>query len=161
MKNRNSMPRRRFMTGITMVESLVALVVISVGMLGIAGLYLSSLKAGRTANLRVQAINLTADMADRIRANKRAQDAYGSAQYDGEPAAHDCTTVTCTPEQMAENDLNIWFEAMDESLRNLGAEGTVVFTAGTAPDPNGYLITVTWREAGEDAPYSVIAAVEL
>jgi type IV pilus assembly protein PilV len=161
MKYRNAMNRRRHMTGITMVESLVALVVIAVGMLGIAGLYLASLKAGRTANLRVQAINLTADMADRIRANKLARAAYGSAQYEGEPASHDCTTVTCTPADMAENDLNDWFETLDVSLRNLNATGTVVFTDNAAPEPDSYVITVSWREAGEDAPNTVTAAVEL
>jgi type IV pilus assembly protein PilV len=160
MKKRYSLNRRR-MTGITMVESLVALVVIAVGMLGIAGLYLASLKAGRTANLRVQAINLTADMADRIRANKRAREAYGTAQYDGAPAASDCATVTCTPAVMAENDLSVWFDAIDVSLRNLGAEGTVEFIDNAAALPDRYQITVTWREAGEDAPNSVVAAVEL
>lgn len=160
MNKRYSLNRRR-MTGITMVESLVALVVISVGMLGIAGLYLASLKAGRTASLRVQAINLTADMADRIRANKRARTAYGTAQYDGAPAASNCTTATCTPAAMAENDLNVWFENIDVSLRNLGAEGTVEFVDNAAPDPDRYQITVSWREAGENAPFTVMAAVEL
>ena len=85
---------RSRMAGISMVESLVALVIISVGMLGIAGLYLASLKAGRTANLRVQAVNLVSDMADRIRANKRGEAAYESASYGGNPEAIDCETVT-------------------------------------------------------------------
>ena len=62
----------RRMAGISMVEALVALVIISVGMLGIAGLYLCSLQAGRSANLRMQAVNLTTDLADRIRANREA-----------------------------------------------------------------------------------------
>jgi type IV pilus assembly protein PilV len=161
MNNRKVMARRRHMAGITMVESLVALVIIAVGMLGIAGLYLASLKAGRTASLRMQAVNLTSDMADRIRANKRAQDAYDTAQYGGAPGAHDCVTATCTPEDMAENDLNIWLETLDVSLRNLGATGEVEYTDNAAPEPDSYVITVTWREAGEDAPNTVVAAVEL
>ena len=66
-----SAPRRNI-RGITMVESLVALVVTSVGMLGIAGLYVTGIKAGRSALLRTQAVNLASDMADRIRANRRA-----------------------------------------------------------------------------------------
>ncbi len=62
--------------GFSIVEAMVALVVMSVGMLGIAGLYVSSLKAGRTAILRTQAVNLAADIADRIRANRSARNAY-------------------------------------------------------------------------------------
>ena len=57
--------------GFTLVEVLVALVVMSVGMLGIAALYLEGLRAGRTALYRTTAVNLAADMADRIRANQQ------------------------------------------------------------------------------------------
>ena len=56
-----------------MVEVLVALVVLAIGLLGIAALYLNSLQAGRTAVYRTEAINLAADLADRIRMNRTAQ----------------------------------------------------------------------------------------
>jgi type IV pilus modification protein PilV len=56
--------------GFTMVETLVALVVLAIGLLGIAALYLDSLRAGRTAIYRTQAVNLSADLADRIRSNR-------------------------------------------------------------------------------------------
>lgn len=62
--------------GFTLIEVLVALVVMSVGMLGIAALYLEGLRAGRTALYRTTAVNLAADMADRIRANPNAGLAY-------------------------------------------------------------------------------------
>jgi len=52
------------------VEVLVALIVLSIGMLGIAALYLEGLRATRDALVRTQAVALTADMADRIRANR-------------------------------------------------------------------------------------------
>ena len=58
--------------GFSIVEALVALVVLSVGMLGIAALYVESLRAGRSAVYHTQAVNLAADMADRIRANRMA-----------------------------------------------------------------------------------------
>ena len=64
--------------GFTLVEVLVALVVLAVGMLGIAGLYVESLRAGRTSIFRTTAVYLAADMADRIRANPQA-----SADYAG------------------------------------------------------------------------------
>ena len=73
MKTRkiNVLPRTR-QRGISMVEALVALVVIAVGMLGIAGLYLSSLQASRSAKLRSYAVELAGSIADRIRANRDA-----------------------------------------------------------------------------------------
>lgn len=63
-------------TGFSIVEALVALVVLSIGMLGIAALYVESLRAGRSAIYRTQAVNLASDMADRIRANRNARASY-------------------------------------------------------------------------------------
>lgn len=160
MKNRKHFTLRR-MTGVTMVESLVALVVISVGMLGIAGLYLASLKAGRNASLRVQAINLVSDMADRIRANKNGKTAYGSAKYDGKAKAHDCATATCTSAEIAENDINTWFATINDSLRNLGAVGAVTYVVPGAPAIPRYVVSISWREAGEDQDSTVAATVQL
>ena len=74
-----SISSRRRERGITMVESLVALVILSVGMLGIAGLYVTGIKAGRSALLRTQAVNLASDMADRIHPRlSRAASVVGS-----------------------------------------------------------------------------------
>ena len=59
-----------------MVEAMVALVVLAVGMLGIAGLYVTTLRSGGGAIYRFQAVNLASDLADRIRANRTANVAY-------------------------------------------------------------------------------------
>ena len=77
--------KHRRMSGITMVESLVALVVISVGMLGIAGLYLSSLQSSRSAKLRSYAVELAGSIADKICANRDAAAAYDTSKYGGKP----------------------------------------------------------------------------
>lgn len=69
--------------GVTIVEGLVALVILSVGMLGIASLYVASLKTGRTALTRTNAVNLVNDMLDSIRANGTATTSYRFAG--GEP----------------------------------------------------------------------------
>src|SRR5688572_28968217 len=84
--------------GFTMVEMLVALVVLSVGMLGVAGLFVVSLRSGGTANSRMQAVNLVSDMTDRIRSNRRAGDVYTRT----EGLDRGCTggdAADCTPEQ--------------------------------------------------------------
>jgi len=154
---KNHIHRRR-MAGITMIESLVALVVISVGMLGIAGLYLASLQAGRSANLRIQALNLTSEMADRIRANRN-----GLGNYVATAAAtgtqHDCTTVNCTPKDVAENDLYVWKLAITAALP-ANANGQIQFVDVADPNPDRYVILLTWREAGSDVDSTFSTSVE-
>ena len=156
VKKRNAIRRR--MAGVTLVESLVALVVISVGMLGIAGMYLSSLQASRSANMRVQAMNLTTDISDRIRANRRALTNY-TVSATGTGTAHDCATATCTPKDIAENDLYVWKQAISTTLP-ANANGTVVFVDNAAPNPDRYTITVTWREPNSDIDYTNTMNVE-
>src|SRR5688500_14724089 len=91
--------------GVGIIEVLVALMVMSVGMLGIAGLYVTSLRANRTALTRTHAINLVNDMADRIRANPSARSAYNGISS-SPPALRKCTQGdNCTATQLAEDDL--------------------------------------------------------
>ncbi len=94
-------------SGFTMVEVLVALVVLAIGLLGIAALYLNSLQSGRTAIYRTQAVNLAADLADRIRMNRTAQAAYGTLFADAEVAVPACdTTGGCSDADLASTDLS-------------------------------------------------------
>ena len=131
-----------------MVEALVALVVMSVGMLGIAGLSVASLRGNRTALVRTEAVNFVNDMSDRIRANGSARDAYGLAAANG-----NCTTANCTATQLAQDDLFRWQQAVTAAgtgLQGTGVSGTVVYTpaAGTGL-PDQYTISVQWTEPGE------------
>jgi type IV pilus assembly protein PilV len=149
--------------GFTLVEVLVALVVLTIGMLGIAAVYLEGLRSSRTALLRTQAVVLASDMADRIRANRYVL--AGALVYD--PAAtvatanNTCDKSTngaskCTPAQMFANDLARWQAAIQSRLP--GGTGTVGFTlVNTIPT---YTVTVTWVEAGETVGGSYILTVQ-
>ncbi len=128
-----------------MVEMLVALVVLAVGMLGVASLFGISLHSGSSAITRMQAVNLAADIADRIRANRAAGDGANNA-YGGAAAKNGCTgaaAVSCTPAQMAADDLYHWQRQLSQAIVGAAATGTVVVTAGT---PQTYTITVSWTE---------------
>ena len=128
--------------GFGLVEALVALVVVSVGMIGIAVLYGQGLGASRTALYRTQAVILGSDMADRIRLNRRAGNAYQSG---GAGANRNCGPggVTCTPTQMADNDLWVWNANIDLALP--GADGVVTYAAASPPT---YTVAITWQEVG-------------
>ena len=145
--------------GVTMVESLVALVVLSVGMLGIASLHLTSLKSGRSALIRTQAVNLVNDMADRIRANPVARGSYDTGLYAPAPAPRNCVTVAnCSTDELAEDDLARWIAQVDATLPNAASE--VLFNAAAAAGrPDTYSVRVAWREAGEEQDFSYETAV--
>ncbi len=63
---------RRRQRGVTMIEVLVALLVLSVGLLGLAALQAVSLQAGQSAYHRTQATNLAYEVADFARVNRSA-----------------------------------------------------------------------------------------
>ena len=137
----------RNVRGFTLIEVLIALVIMSVGMLGIAGLYVHSMQAGRTSVLRHNAVTLAGDIADRIRANPRAGPAYALAGGDNNCVAGG---IDCTPGEMAANDIFLWDLQAAASLPN-GAVN-IVFNNGVVPPT--YQITVTWTEPGEVLNYS-------
>jgi type IV pilus assembly protein PilV len=131
--------------GFSLVEVLIALVILSVGMLGIAGLYVESMKAGRTSQFRHNAVTLAGDVADRIRANPRA-----GVDYEGPGGNNNCVlgNVNCNPAQMAANDIDLWKDQATDMLPN----GTVAVVFDDNPVPPTYRITVSWDEAGETTP---------
>lgn len=143
------------MGGFTIIEVLVALVVLSVGMLGIAGLYVVTLQSGGTAIYRTQAVNLAADMADRIRANRTAGAAYAA----GAAGALVCTgagAVDCSPADLAGDDVLQWNTELAASLPDGGGD---IAVAGAAA-PFTYTITVTWSEPGQDTASTYTMTVE-
>lgn len=141
--------------GFTLVEVLVALVVMSVGMLGIAALYLEGLRAGRTAIYRTTAINLAGDMADRIRANRNAGLAYAGT---GPGADGGCVNgpVDCTAEELAADDWLDWNNQLDAQL----PDGSVGEVAIDAAAPVTYTITVAWPEIGQEEPATYTLTVQ-
>lgn len=138
--------------GFTLVEVLIALIIMSVGMLGIAGLYVHSMRAGSTSLFRHHAVTLAGDVADRIRANPRAGAAYELAG-----ANNNCVGagIDCSAAEMAANDIYQWGLQAASSL----PEGTVriVFDGGVAPPT--YQITIAWAQPGQVLDYSITIPV--
>ena len=142
------------MQGFNLVEVLIALIIMSVGMLGIAGLYVHSMQAGRTSLFRHQAVTLVGDIADRIRANPTAVGAYALAG-----ANNNCVAggIDCSPAAMAANDIFLWQQQAVETLPT-GAVA-VVFRDAVVPLPPTYEITVSWTEPGQVMSYSITIPV--
>lgn len=61
---------RRNQAGVTLIEIMVALLVLSIGLLGLAALQAFSLQANQGAYHRTQAVNVSYEVADFLRANR-------------------------------------------------------------------------------------------
>lgn len=163
----NHSPHGNSQRGFTLVEAMIALLVLSIGMLGIAALYLDTLRASRSALWRTQAVDSVADMADRIRSNPlplSASNAEGGAAY--EIAFGATPSVTCNatgtftdPKAAARNDVACWVARMATLLP--GGEVAIDYQPATDFDPlaptpastglpNAYEISVQWTEPGNE-----------
>jgi type IV pilus assembly protein PilV len=101
--------------GFSMLEVMVAVLILSFGLLGLAGLQALSLKSNVSAAQRSIATQLAYDMADRMRANQASvlSGDYNYAQYSGTGVAGTNTTAClsvsgCTSTQLAQEDVYEW-----------------------------------------------------
>lgn len=150
--------------GFTLIEVLVALAVLSVGLLGIAALQTRGQQFTQEAYFVTQATVLASQIMDRIQTNAnfaRTDFSAGAGGYVASTApsssASACVTATCNAAAARDYDLFIWFNALAANLPN----GTGTIT-GIVPPNNGsvrYTITITWTpsEALLDDPDAVAA----
>ncbi len=98
--------------GFSMVELLVAVLVMGVGVLGVTGLQLVSLQNNRDALLRSEALQLGYNILDNIRVNPGAGVPglnYAGVGFDDAPVAPtDCFANNCSAAQMTAFDIAVW-----------------------------------------------------
>jgi type IV pilus modification protein PilV len=147
----------RVSRGFTLIETLVALAVLSFGLLGAAAMLLDSLRGQAGALRRIAAISLVRDMADRIRANPR-----GGAQYDtrtsasGAPACE--PSSGCDTAQRAAADRAHFASAARALLARDDTDARVEFAPATGPaTPAHYLITLSWSDARDGSGTNSVA----
>jgi len=136
--------RQRKQGGFTLLEVLIALLVLSIGLLGLAALQTLGLRSNQMANMRTQAAQRAYDMSDRMRANQAGVDAQSyiqSTTSDIPDVEVNCTTAACTTEQMVIFDKANW---LTEVARLPGGLGRVTRDASGAFVQ--HTITVFWDE---------------
>lgn len=140
MRKHSPINRQRT-AGLTLVEILITLLVMSIGLLGVAGLHAMSLRNNYDALMRSHASTLAADIADRMRANRGAAIDYQIDLTTNEVDVGEDPPISAT-------DLSEWRKTLAAQLpQGTGAvlvqlvDGRIVVT-----------ITIQWGERGEDEP---------
>lgn len=101
--------------GFSLFEVLISIAVLSIGLLGLAGLQATGLRNNHSAYLRSQATLLAYSIVDRMRANSiAALDGNYNLALDATPAGFvkDCTAANCMPAELAAYDLYNWFQRL-------------------------------------------------
>lgn len=146
--------------GYTLLEVLIALVVFSVGLLGLAAMLVSAVKGNHKAYYHSQAVNVAQAIGDGLRANAVAvwQDNYDTGYTPGGVPAN-CTP--CTPAQTAARDIAAWGRMANTLLPNGQIAINCATVAGIVapataeelikkPAFNGTCqINVMWTESGD------------
>jgi len=162
MKKLHKAPKQQ--QGFTLLESLLALFVLSFGLLGVAGMHAQALQTGFVASQRMLAVSKAEEIIERIRSNRRGLDDYTRT-----PASRDCTVglgaVSCSPREMAEDDLFIWRQEVSNVFDPITvATGVLVETLDDPNlDPTGALriITVSIDWTAKDVAYNYTAIAEV
>jgi type IV pilus assembly protein PilV len=158
----SSLRRQR---GITLLESLAALVVLALAMLGMVGAQLRTLAETQTGVRRAQAVRLVEDLAERIKANPAGfrQLPNYVTQWDAAPQAPDCRATPCDAASLAAFDIATWKQSVADILP-LGKSKVFEITGGAAAGAARQLgVMVGWRaneRASDDASYGKPFAVD-
>ena len=139
--------------GITLIESMVALVIAALGILGILGVQMRTLSDTSTTVRRAQAIRLIDDLGERMRTNPNAMVNLGSyvSNFATNPAVGSCASG-CDHAALAAYDLAVWKQAVRNSLPLGQAEIFIPpAEAGVAAAQRRQLgIMIAWRENERD-----------
>lgn len=160
---RRSTMRHRSQLGFSLVEVMVSVLVTSVSVLGMAGMQITSKRAGYEAIQRTTATTLAMDVLERMRSNPDALATYATTGIGGTtitaepiPKCSNDTTDICNAAQLAAHDLWEWEQAIDGLGETRDVSGTDVATGGLVNPTgcvvvNGGMVTVTMAWQGFEA----------
>lgn len=149
------------------MEVLVSLVVLSMGLLGIAKLILLTARSTDSAYLRSQATELAYEILDDMRANRQAAVAHGydTSMTTAPTAAGSCIDTACSPTDLALYDVYTWKRRLGVSTGGALPVGQGSVTTTTAAATTTAVVIVQWDdEAAQSsfgAPVGAAATVQV
>ena len=144
---------RRTERGFSLLEVLITVTVVSVGLLGLAGLQFAGLRASNNAQQHTLATLLAEDIAERIHAN--AVSDYDSASID--PTSADCLAHVCSPNQMRDFDRSQWYYMVNDGGDNVPILPDTSIAITRSGDY--YTVAITW--SGPTGPQTLASRFHL
>ncbi len=133
--------------GVSLIENLVALLILSLGVLGMAGLQAGTLAQARNANARTVAVQMANDLLERMQLNPDSGARATLYETDwGMPPDErgaDCRLTPCPGAELARHDLWQWKQAVQRLLPQGDAR---VFRS--LADPAQFGIVLSWADPG-------------
>ena len=131
--------------GFTLIETLIAVAVLSVGLLGAAAMLLASLHGQVEAWREIAATNLLRDVAERIRINPEGRAAYAARGF----ASESCGVQACSAAQLAAADRAYFARAALAQVAN-DTTTAIEFVPAIGPTaPDRYVLTLRFADASD------------
>lgn len=135
MNRESEMNTLKRQSAFTLLEVMIALVIFSIGLLGLAGLQSAGIRNNQISYSRTVAQQLLYDMADRIRNNPTVD--YSTIGG----AANDCINNNCNIATMAEFDVFEWNTAITDPNGPLKNAAGFIVVNGSA-----FTVSIGWDE---------------
>jgi type IV pilus assembly protein PilV len=140
-------------SGFSLIEVLVALIVLSIGMLGMGKMLMVSMKSNSTAYSSTQAMSLASAMLERIRANRTVALAGTASTYSLPTltgtstfgAGPNCLTAACSNSQMGTSDVAGWLGLLVSANGLPSGKGSITF--GSLNNETSVSIVVQWDDS--------------
>jgi type IV pilus assembly protein PilV len=149
--------------GFTLIESMVAAVILTIGLLALTGMQSFSLRKNVDANNQTRVSNLAADMLERVQFNRTKAATYHNINVSSGTTG--CPLLAA--DVMANGDCTQWRTLLlNSNLQNIVGTVTVSNPTPPAVDPlglNRYTVTVrvAWTEMAGDQATGASKAVSL
>ena len=143
--------------GITLIESLVAIFVTALGILGILGVQMRTLADTQTSVRRAQAVRLIEDLGERLKVHPNSLMVLSSYQSGWSPTlptppvGTDCAAVACNAADLAAYDVAEWKRAVQRSLP--AGDANIFIPPGENATLNNRRqlgVMISWRENERD-----------
>jgi type IV pilus assembly protein PilV len=145
--------KRTAQSGFSLIEVLVALIILSMGMLGMGKMLMLSMKSNGTAYSNTQAMSLANAMLERIRANRTVALAGAASSYSlpaltstsSFGAGPNCLTAACSSSAIGTSDVAGWLGLLASTNGLPSGKGSITFAS--LNNQTSVSIVVQWDDS--------------
>lgn len=139
--------KKKRQKGTTLIEILVAMLVLSFGLLGMAALQARALKGNQSAMQRTQAVLMSYYILDAMRVDRDSAKStdYNTGSLSGTTIGAICNPAAVTGKSLSENNKRHWIESLKTTI---GKDGDTTTCGAILCDADGICqIQVSWDDS--------------